>query len=699
MKIKKFLALLPAAAALLIMVSPTLGAAAPERVKLPAFYQKWLEEEVVYIISSLERDVFLKLQTDRERNAFIEAFWKRRDPVSMTPENEFKIEHERRIAYANKYYGRTSPRPGWRTDRGRMYIILGEPNDIQHFYGKQGVYDLEIWFYQQRDAGAPWGLPPGFNLMFFQKGSASDFKLYSPSVDGPMALMTDYRGDPMDYYGAYESLLAIDNTIATTAISLIPGEGLSMTGRPLMTSDLMLNRIETIAADRIDDQYAAKFLEFKDIVEVEYTANFLESDGSVAVLRDPAGPAFVHYALEPARLSVEPIGNEFATRLLINGTVSTLEGKPVFQFEKTVSIRMDRTRLEELGRMPFAVQDLFPLLPGTYKLSVLLKNESSKEFCSFDRTIAVPGPDAGIGLTAPLLGYRTAPAESGRTTLKPFQFGSTQVYIQAGRVLTKSDQLVLAFQILGLEESAVPRALLRFEITREGQPVKDWERDLSAYAELPYVVESVPAAEWPPALYDVKIRLFLDGREISAADQAFALTFQEAVARPWIHAKLMPGLENPVYNEILGRQHEAAGRTAEARLLLEKARAAGAFSPDGALALARIYDQAGEYPAEVALLEPFLTEETDSVYEIWVTAAAARLKNGNFAAALDVLDRAMARFGVNTVLLNLTGDVYLEQGRPADARAVWERSLALNTDQPEIKAKLEALKAPGPGLD
>ena len=116
------------------------GEAAAQKTALPAQYKKWLEEDVVYIIVPLEKDVFLKLQTDRERDLFIEAFWKQRDPTPGMANNEFKTEHYRRINYANRYLGRSAPLPGWRTDRGRIYIILGEPNDIQRFEGKSGVY-------------------------------------------------------------------------------------------------------------------------------------------------------------------------------------------------------------------------------------------------------------------------------------------------------------------------------------------------------------------------------------------------------------------------------------------------------------------------------------------------------------------------------------------------------------------------------
>jgi GWxTD domain-containing protein len=111
-------------------------------------YKKWLEEEVIYIISSTQKDVFLQMETDRERELFIQAFWKHRDPTSGTHENEFKNEHYRRINYANYTFGRSVPKPGWKTDRGRIYIIIGEPRDIERFTGEVQIHNSEVWFYQ-----------------------------------------------------------------------------------------------------------------------------------------------------------------------------------------------------------------------------------------------------------------------------------------------------------------------------------------------------------------------------------------------------------------------------------------------------------------------------------------------------------------------------------------------------------------------
>src|SRR5262249_29289966 len=111
-------------------------------------YVRWMNEDVAYIIADEERAAFQKLTTDEERGKFIEQFWLRRDPTPGTIENEAKEEHYRRIAYANERY-RSSSRPGWQTDRGRMYIVCGPPDEIESLPGGGAqTYPLEIWRYR-----------------------------------------------------------------------------------------------------------------------------------------------------------------------------------------------------------------------------------------------------------------------------------------------------------------------------------------------------------------------------------------------------------------------------------------------------------------------------------------------------------------------------------------------------------------------
>src|SRR5713226_5831461 len=106
--------------------------------ELDSQYKKWLNEEVIYIISDEERTAFLRLSNNEEREQFIEQFWLRRDPTPDTVENEFKEEHYRRIAYANERF--SSGIPGWKTDRGRIYIIWGPADEIES-HPSGGTYD------------------------------------------------------------------------------------------------------------------------------------------------------------------------------------------------------------------------------------------------------------------------------------------------------------------------------------------------------------------------------------------------------------------------------------------------------------------------------------------------------------------------------------------------------------------------------
>ena len=114
---------------------------------LPPEHRKWLEEDVVYIISPKEKEVFLQLETNRDRSLFIQAFWKQRDPTPETEENEFRTEHYRRIQYANQWFGKDSPGPGWRSDMGRVYIQHGEPDEIESQPIGKMLHAWEIWYY------------------------------------------------------------------------------------------------------------------------------------------------------------------------------------------------------------------------------------------------------------------------------------------------------------------------------------------------------------------------------------------------------------------------------------------------------------------------------------------------------------------------------------------------------------------------
>jgi GWxTD domain-containing protein len=127
--------------------TPRQSSAAPQVQTGPAetsAYKRWLNEEVAYIITDEERPAFEKLTTDEEREGFVEQFWERRNPNPGSHVNEFKEEFYRRVAYAKKHFA--ASRPGWKTDRGHMYIIYGPPDEIDSHPGNKS-YAFEVWTY------------------------------------------------------------------------------------------------------------------------------------------------------------------------------------------------------------------------------------------------------------------------------------------------------------------------------------------------------------------------------------------------------------------------------------------------------------------------------------------------------------------------------------------------------------------------
>ncbi len=656
---------------------------------LPERHKKWLEEEVVYIITALEKEVFLKLESDRERDRFIEAFWKQRDPTPGSPENEFKTEHYRRINHANHFFGRSSPKAGWRTDRGEIYIILGEPNDITRFEGKTQVYNSEVWFYQGM---SKYGLPPGFNLVFFQQGGTGEYVLYSPLQHGPQALMTSYWGDQSDYLGAYRQLMELEPELADVSMSLIPGERNLAFDRPSMSSDILIQRVFTTPSREIKEKYAQKFLDLKDVIEVEYSANYIDSDAVVEIVKDPSGMYFVHYAIEPERLSVNQYENKFYTTLKLNGTVTDMDGKQIYQFEKDIALDFDQEQMKEISRRPLSLRDMFPLIPGSYKLSVLMKNVVSKEFASVERDLLIPGQQDELQMTSFIMGYASEKKAPAADRLRPFQLGTNQVFLQANRTFTMQDSLVLAFQIHGLTPSQTEKGEIRYNFLKNAEPFRTETKRILDYLERPNFVESFPLLDFSPAHYRVEVSLLIDGQEILYETDEFDVTHQALIARPWVYSKLMPGPDSPVYSYVIGTQFYNSGNVQEARAYIEDAYHKNPDSAEYALNLARLYMVLKEYTKIEPLLLPLFSKPEPPEYDVFFVIGKAYQALGELSKAVEFLNAAIDHYGINTNVLNAVGECYFQLGDTEEALAAWEKSLEINPDQPELKQNLEAIK-------
>jgi GWxTD domain-containing protein len=672
----------------ILLLSVSYSEAKPEKGNLSERHRKWLEEEVVYIIGPREKEVFSKLKNDRDRDLFIEAFWKHRDPTPGTPENEFKTEHYRRIAHVNHFFGRSAPKPGWKTDRGRMYIILGEPKDIQRFEGRSQVLNSEVWFYQGK---SELGLPPGFHLVFFQKGRVGEYRLYSPVQDGPQALMASYIGDPADHYAAYERLREIEPRLAMVSLSLIPGDEAGVFGLPSPSSELLIMNIEMAPTKLLEERYAQRFLEYKDIVEVEYSTNYIDSNSLIMVAKEPTGIYFVHYSIELDRLSVSEYQGKYSTTFTLNGTVKGEEEKIIDQFENTISLNLDQDQLESISYRPLSIRGMFPLIPGRYSISILLKNEVSKEFTSLEKNIVIPADSNSLQMTSLTLGYKLSDIP-GEKWLKPFKLGSQQVYLHSNRVFTISDSLIVAFQLHGLSPSQKKNGELIFTFFKEGEQYRSLTKKIDQYQGLPNIVETFSLADFRPAHYQIRVSLEVEGHELFSDRDNFSTTHSEVIDRPWIHTKQLPPPQDPVYTYQIGSQLFQSGRIREARLRLEEAFNKRPDFLPFAIALSRLYLRSGEYSKIESILGPFLRREERPTYDLLFIIGQAYQKLGKLDRAIDVFNRAVDSYGLNFYLLNNIGECYFSLGKSQEALVVWTKSLEINPNQPQVKKNVDTLK-------
>ena len=663
--------------------------AASQKVKdLPPRYRAWLEEEVVYIISPKEKAVFLQLGNDREREMFITAFWKARDKDPNTPENEFKDEHYRRIEYANRNFGRGLKAGGWRSDMGRIYITLGEPKDIARYESETNLYPLQIWFYSGL-TGA--GLPNAFNVVFFKKDAAGDYILYSPVRDGPQKLMPFYNGDMTNYLQAWGELRqTVAPNVAEVSMSLIPGEYV-LGMNPTPASDVLIfSKIPKMGYDSVKDAYAEKLLRYKDIVEVEYTANYIENDALVLITRDPAGRAFVHFLIEPARLSIERMEGLYRTVFDVNGIVSDAAGKTIYQFDRTVPIELDGEQFSKIKDRQVSYQDAFPLIEGDYKISLLLKNTVSKEFTSFEAALKIP-PAGSLTLSAPILAYRVVrnPAFAGQ--IKPFTVGETQLVASPRNDFTVQDTLTLFCEAGGLTEELKTKGSLSITLVRNDQVVAATTKSLAAAPDPLRVFEEFPLANLPPDYYTANVALLDAAKtEVLSSKASFYITLNTSLPRSWIVYSPLPPAGDTSYVNIRGKQYFQEGDLTKARPLLEEAQRRSPESAPYALDVCRILFELKDYDGVRNVATPFYRDKKNYEFAQYLGESSQAL--GRYGEAIQFYKDYLTYFGTNLIVLNSIGECYVQTGDLAGAITVWKKSLELSPNQPELKQKMAAIQ-------
>jgi tetratricopeptide (TPR) repeat protein len=547
---------------------------------------------------------------------------------------------------------------------------------------------LIIWFYEGM---SEYGLPNAFNVVFFKNYGAGDYILYSPVRDGPQKLMPNYAGDQTDYLRAFANLQNVDPNIAEVSLTLVPNEyfiGMA----PSIASDILIGKkIPAAAYEKVKSEYAEKLLKYKDVIEVEYSANYISSDALVQVFRDEAGRAFVHYLIEPSKFTVEQFEGIFRTILSVNGIVSDAKGNTVYQFDRSLPIEITPDQFARIKDWPVCFQDTFPLVDGDYKLSLLWKNTISKEFTSVEATLKVP-PAGTLTMSSPLLANRVIRNPDFLARTKPFTAGGIQLVASPKNDFAAKDLMSIYLQLDGLTEDIKKDGSLEFTITKEEQAFRSFTKALKDYRDQVHILEDVPLADFQPAYYVVKVALLdANKKEVVSGKATFYISLSQSVPRPVLRVSPpLPPPGDPYFANALGMQFLRLQDLGKARPLLEDAYRRRPDSVEFALDFCRALFAAKDYHGIQKVALPFYADQKKYEFAQFLGQSSQAL--GDYAQAIVYYKDYLASYGTNLNILNAVGECYFKAGDIPQALTAWKKSLEINPKQDELKKRVAELQ-------
>lgn len=711
---------LPAAVCAALALAP--ASAEAQSAEMTERHRRWLEEEVAYIASETEREAFRSLSGEETRDAFIEAFWQRRDPNPTTPENEFRDEHYARIEYADEFYGRDTGRAGWRTDRGRFHIVLGPPRTKEDYSHSDALYPIELWFYND-SALRDYGLPAFFHLLFFRRFGAGEMRLYSPIEDGPEALLSGYRAfRPGDFRNnledAYDDLAEVSPELASAALSFRTDEGTNFSDLRGFGTISLLDEIRGAPTYRLDTSYAERF--DLETIESDYLFHYVPSVGFHQVLPGPGG-YFVHWAVELPPASVIVVrdpdlgryGAVFIASIEVTRTPpddSVDEGETILYSERAESyFSIGEDESAALTR-PFRFRGAAPVIPGDYRLRVIVRNRAcaSREEADCRRAYTLHEGPLSVpelqfdrpSLTEPVLASGSE-LLGGEPRYRGYRFGRLRLQPNPQAVYPAAGDLVLLSEPLNAPEGA----RVVWEIAPADDPADDalpggadsgaGRREARAAGETPAeggregpLVIRQPLGDLPAGRYRAAVRLVARaGAELARREVPFSITPRAAVPRPAVDGGLgeLRVELGGVAELARARQWLALGNAAYARGYAEAALANGPNLAEARDFLAARLLEDDEPAAAADLLRPLFEADPDR----YLTArrlGEALVRSGAFETAAAPLTRALSLRPPDASLLVLLATVRLVEGDEEEAARLLDRAYALDPENEAVLA-------------
>jgi GWxTD domain-containing protein len=358
------------------------------RQELSKTYKKWLDEDVRWIITDEERSAFTQLSNDEERDQFIEAFWQRRDPTPDTEENEFKEDHYARIAYANEHFA--AGIPGWKTDRGRIYIVFGKPDEIdshpsggtysrpmEEGGGETSTFPFEQWRYRYIE----------------DIGQEVIIEFVDTCMCGDYHMTMDRSEKDALKYTPNAGLTLYEQMGMASKADRFTGSGIEQLGRSPFNSDLQtkqFDRLEQFA--KLNRAPAVKFKDLEEVVTHKISVNLMPFDVRADFVKVTSDTVLVPVTIQIKNRDVTFQNKDGVERGTVNifGRVTTLTGRIAQTFEDTVQVDVPAELLPKTAENSSVYWKALPLKPGRYRFDIVVKDVNGDRKGSWSRGVQVP---------------------------------------------------------------------------------------------------------------------------------------------------------------------------------------------------------------------------------------------------------------------------------------------------------------------
>jgi GWxTD domain-containing protein len=392
--------------------------------ELSKTYKKWLDEDVVYIISDEERKTFKQLSNDEERDQFIESFWQRRDPTPDTEENEFKEEHYRRIEYANEHFA--AGIPGWKSDRGQIYIKFGPADEIEG-HDSGGTYDrptdegggttstfpFEDWRYRYIE-----GIGQEVIIEFVDTCMCGEFHMTMDRSEKDALLETPNGGLTL-----YEQMgLTSKSSRFNNAERL--GSGPGNAGN----ASIEFDRLTQFA--KLSAPVPVKFKDLEEVVSHKISVNLMPFDVRADFVKVTADTVLVPITIQLKNRDITFSNKDGVQRGVVNifGRVTTLAGHIAQTFEDTVQADIPAELLAKAAENSQVYWKAVPLRPGRYRFDIVVKDVNGDRVGTWSKGVQVPDfTDDRLESSSLIVADLMEPVASKNVGTGSFVIGATKV--------------------------------------------------------------------------------------------------------------------------------------------------------------------------------------------------------------------------------------------------------------------------------